>query len=320
MAFVPPPGYQPYYNPPLPYVAPVPGGLWPGMAVSVQGVVRAHAQGFRVNLALGSHDDADIALHVNPRFGAGVSVLNSRRGGGWGDEQRRDLHPLCPGTPFEMIISVTPEGYRILVNGTFYEEFPHRLPPEHVTAVTVDGDLELHSASVLGGMGACPPCGPDAPQVTPIYPDCNLPVMGQPPTLHPPVPFIATIPGGLIPKKTIIIKGFVPHHANRFHLNLRAGPGGDIVLHLSLRMDEGDAVVRNSCLGGGWGHEERELPGCSPFQRGQYFDLSIRCGNHRFKVYANGQPLFDFHHRVPAGPHVDVLEITDDVVLSYVHF
>ncbi|KAM3654594.1 galectin-7-like, partial [Ammospiza maritima maritima] len=227
MAFVPPPGYQSYYNPPLPYVAPVPGGLWPGMAVSVQGVVKVQAERFHVNLAMGPHEDADIALHVNPRFGSGVSVLNSRRGGSWGDEQRRDLHPLCPGTPFEMIISVTPEGYRILVNGTFYEELPHRLPPEHVTAVTVDGDLELHSASVLGGVGACPPCVPDAPQVTPIYPDCNLPV--RPPLMDPKLsptgdgaapdpaparPLHCHHPGGLIPKKTIIIKGFVPHDAN----------------------------------------------------------------------------------------------------------
>ncbi|XP_030826248.1 galectin-4 [Camarhynchus parvulus] len=320
MAFVPPPGYQPSYNPPLPYVAPVPGGLRPGMAVYVQGVVTPQPDWFRVNLATGPQEEADVALHVNARFGAGVSVLNSRRGGHWGDEQRRDLHPLCPGGPFEMVISVTPEGYRVLVNGTFYEEFPHRLPPEQVTAVNVDGDLELHSASVLGGGGAFPPRVPDAPQVTPIYPDCNLPVMQQPPTLHPPVPFIATIPGGLIPKKTIIIKGFVPHHANRFHINLRAGPGGDVVLHLNPRMDEGDAVVRNSFLGGGWGHEERDIGCCSPFQRGRYFDLSIRCGNHRFKVFVEGQPLFDFHHRVPAGPHVDVLEIEGDVVLSYVHF
>ncbi|XP_066426742.1 galectin-4 [Molothrus aeneus] len=320
MAFVPPPGYQPSYNPPLPYVAPVPGGLWPGMAVYVQGVVTPQAEWFRVNLAAGPQEEADVALHVNPRFGAGLAVLNSRRGGHWGDEQRRELRPLCPGGAFEMVISVTPEGYRILVNGTFYEEFPHRLPPEQVTAVNVDGDLELHSASVLGGGGAFPPCVPDAPQVTPIYPDCNLPVMGQPPTLHPPVPFIATIPGGLIPKKTIVIKGFVPHHASRFYVNLRAGAGGDVVLHLNPRMDEGDAVVRNALLGGSWGAEERDLPCCSPFQRGRYFDLSIRCGNHRFKVFVQGQPLFDFHHRVPAGPHVDVLEIEGDVVLSYVHF
>ncbi|XP_077645264.1 galectin-4 [Lonchura striata] len=320
MTFVPPPGYLPCYNPPLPFVAAVPGGLRPGMAIYVQGVLAPQADWFRVNLAAGPEEEADVALHLNPRFGAGVSVLNSRRGGRWGDEQRRELHPLCPGAPFEIVVSVTPEGYRILVNGTFYEEFPHRLPPELVTAVNVDGELELGSVSVLGGADAFPPCVPDAPQIAPIYPDFNLPVMGQPPTLHPPVPFIATIPGGLLPKKTIVIKGFIPPHANRFHVNLRAGPGGDVLLHLNPRMDEDDAVVRNSFLGGSWGHEERDISGCSPFLRGRYFDLSIRCGNHRFKVFAEGQPLFNFYHRAPAGPHVDVLEIEGDVVLSYVHF
>ncbi|XP_053824516.1 galectin-4 [Vidua chalybeata] len=320
MTFVPPPGYMPSYNPPLPYVAPVPGGLWPGMAIYVQGVVAPQADRFRVNLAAGPEDGADLALHVNPRFGAGVAVLNSRRGGHWGDEQRRELHPLCAGGAFEMVISVTPEGYRILVNGTFYEEFPHRLPPERVTTVNVDGDLELHSASVLGGAGTFPQCVPDTPQITPIYPNCNLPVMQQPPILHPAVPFIATMPGGLVPKKTIVIKGFVPHNANNFYINLRAGSLGDVVLHVSARMNEGNALVRNSFLGGSWGPEERDLSCGTPFLRGRFFDLSIRCGNHRFKVFAEGQPLFDFHHRVPPGPHVDMLEIEGDVVLSYVQF
>ncbi|XP_031983377.1 galectin-4 [Corvus moneduloides] len=319
MTFVPAPGYMPAYNPPLPYVAPVFGGLWPGMAVYVQGVVKPQPDRFRINLATGPSEAADVALHLNPRFSGDVAVLNSRRGGCWGDEQRRELHPLCPGGPFEIVISVTPEGYRILVNGTFFDEFPHRLPPEQVAAVTVDGDLELHSASVMGA-GACPPCVPDMPQITPIYPNCNLPVMGQPPTFHPTVPFIATIPGGLFPKKTIVIKGFIPHDAGRFHINLRAGPGGDVVLHLNPRMDEGGAVVRNAFLGGCWGEEERDISCCHPFQRGRYFDLSIRCGNHRFKVFAEGQPLLEFRHRVPCGPHVDVLEIEGDVVLSYVHF
>ncbi|TRZ07716.1 hypothetical protein HGM15179_019392, partial [Zosterops borbonicus] len=140
----------------------------------------------------------------------------------------------------------------------------------------------------------------DGPQTTPIYPDCNLPVS---PTLSPkpePPPQFGGSP--------------------RFHINLRAGPGGDVMLHLNPRLDEEGVVVRNSLLGGSWGPEERDLPGFNPFQRGRYFDLSIRCGNHRFKVFAEGQPLFDFHHRAPAGPHVDVLEIEGDVVLSYVHF
>ncbi|XP_059689167.1 galectin-4 [Gavia stellata] len=319
MAFVPAPGYQPAYNPSLPYVAPVMGGLWPGMAVYVQGLVLPHANKFWVNLANGPGEGDDLALHLNPRFGGeGQAVLNSRCGGQWGQEQRRDLQPFLPGTPFEIVITVTPHAYRVLVNGSHFDEFLHRLPAEQVTAVTVDGDLELHSVTILGA-GVSPPfCSPqDVPQTIP-YLQSNLPVMGQPPTLHPPVPFVATIPGGLIPKKTIVVKGFIPPDADRFHVNLRAGAGGDVLLHFNPRLSEG-VVVRNSLLGGAWGAEELDLPH-NPFQRGRYFDLSIRCGNHRFKVFAEGQPLCHFSHRLPPGPHVDTLEVDGDVILSYVHF
>ncbi|XP_068766498.1 galectin-4-like [Struthio camelus] len=319
MAFVPAPGYQPTYNPPLPHVSPVAGGLRPGMAVYVQGLVPPHADRFRVDLAQGPGAGADVALHVNPRFGAEAqAVLNSRQAGCWGAEQRRSLGPLGPGRPFELVIAVTPAGYRVLVNGSDFEEFPHRLPPEQVTAVAVDGDVELQAVTVLGGGGMFPPAAmPDMPQPIP-YPQSRLPVMEQPPTFHPPVPFVATIPGGLTSKKTIVVKGFILPDADRFHINLRAGPGGDVLLHVNPRLGE-DTVVRNSLLGGEWGPEERELP-LNPLQRGRYFDLSIRCGNHRFKVFAEGQPLFTFGHRAPPGPHVDTLEVEGDVVLSYVHF
>ncbi|KAM9589323.1 galectin-4 [Morphnus guianensis] len=392
MSFVPAPGYRPAYNPPLPYVASVMGGLWPGMAVYVQGVVSPSANRFHVNLASGAGEGADLALHLNPRFGTeGQVVLNSCHGGEWGPEQCHDLQPFTPGTPFEIVITVSPHAYRvrgqgrglaveggggsarlgglkgsvgahrgcmgsprgILVNGSHFDEFLHRLPAEQVTAVTVDGDLELHAVTVLGGavyshhagesrgggfgggggvtlgrtqlfwggppssLFLLPPPLQDMPQTIP-YHHSHLPVMVQPPTLHPPVPFMATIPGGLIPKKTIVVKGYIPPDAVRFHINLRAGPGGDVLLHLNPRLEEG-VVVRNSLLGGVWGSEEQDLPH-NPFQRGRYFDLSIRCGNHRFKVFAEGQPLCNFSHRLPPGPHVDTLEVEGDVVLSYVHF
>ncbi|KAM6289231.1 LOW QUALITY PROTEIN: alpha-actinin-4-like, partial [Aegotheles albertisi] len=192
MAFVPAPGYQPSFNPPLPYVAPVLGGLWPNMAIYVQGVVPHHANRFHVNLEAGPGDDGDLALHVNPRFGEGQVVLNSRSGGVWGDEQRQDLQPFTPGASFEIVITVTPHGYRLLVNGAPFAEFPHRVPAERVTAVTADGDLELRAATVLGagGMGGPPmpelgvPPMLDTPQIIPHY-QSNLPVMGQPPTFHP---------------------------------------------------------------------------------------------------------------------------------------
>ncbi|NXQ51400.1 LEG9 protein, partial [Catharus fuscescens] len=65
----------------------------------------------------------------------------------------------------------------------------------------------------------------------------------------------------------------IPIFPPRFHINLRAGPGGDILLHLNPRLNEGGVVVRNALLGGSWGPEERELSCCSPFQHGRYFDV-----------------------------------------------
>lgn len=116
-----------------------------------------------------------------------------------------------------------------------------------------------------------------------------------------------------------------------------------MALHINPRITEG-AVVRNSFLNGSWGSEERKVP-YNPFGPGQFFDvslgslsllpseasvlalasclpfslqLSIRCGADRFKVYANGQHLFDFSHRLSAFQRVDLVEIHGDVTLSYV--
>ncbi|NXH15887.1 LEG4 protein, partial [Bucco capensis] len=63
----------------------------------------------------------------------------------------------------------------------------------------------------------------------------------------------------------------------RLAVNLRAGPGGDILLHFNPRPAQG-VLVRNSLLAGAWGHEERELPPeqppLGPFQQGAHFDVS----------------------------------------------
>uniref|UniRef100_A0A663FAD4 Galectin n=1 Tax=Aquila chrysaetos chrysaetos TaxID=223781 RepID=A0A663FAD4_AQUCH len=312
MSFVPAPGYRPAYNP----VGIVPGGGVQGRRDSGMDVPPPppHCR-FHVNLASGAGGGADLALHLNPRFGTeGQAVLNSCHGGEWGPEQCHDLQPFTPGTPFEIVITVTPHAYRILVNGSHFDEFLHRLPAEQVTAVTVDGDLELTQLFWGGSPSSLSLLPPPSPGHAADHPLLSYPLLCP----LQPVPFVATIPGGLIPKKTIVVKGYIPPDAVRFHINLRAGPGGDVLLHLNPRLEEG-VVVRNSLLGGVWGSEEQDLPH-NPFQRGRYFDLSIRCGNYRFKVFAEGQPLCNFSHRLPPGPHVDTLEVEGDVVLSYVHF
>lgn len=48
--------------------------------------------------------------------------------------------------------------------------------------------------------------------------------------------------------------------------------------------------------------------------------MSIRCGNQKFKVFVNGQHLFDYFHRIQSFSEIDKLEIDGDVQLSYIHF
>ena len=136
------------------------------------------------------------------------------------------------------------------------------------------------------------------------------------PTFNPPVPYKTRLQGGLVARRTIVIKGYVPPSGKSLVINFKVGSSGDVALHINPRLTEG-IVVRNSYLNGKWGAEERKSS-FNPFAPGQYFDLSIRCGLDRFKVYANGQHLFDFSHRLSNFQGVDTLEIQGDVTLSYV--
>uniref|UniRef100_H0VZ70 Galectin n=1 Tax=Cavia porcellus TaxID=10141 RepID=H0VZ70_CAVPO len=301
MAFVPAPGYQPTYNPTLPYNSPIPGGLSVGMSVYIQGVAKENMNRFAVNFMVGGSPGSDIAFHFNPRFdGWDKVVFNTQQGGQWGQEERKKSMPFSRGSPFELVFMILQEHYKVVVNGNPFYEYRHRLPLQMVTHLHVDGDLQLQSINFLGGQSA-PTHVPDGtvmflpPACAHIRGDCM---------------------GGSPPEKTIIIKGFVPPTAKSFAINFKVGSTGELALHINPRLHEG-VVVRNSHLNGSWGPEERRLP-FNPFGPGQYFDLSIRCGNDRFKVYANGQQLFDYAHRVPAFQRVDMLEIHGDVALSYV--
>ncbi|XP_030890450.1 galectin-4 isoform X3 [Leptonychotes weddellii] len=308
MAYIPAPGYQPTYNPTLPYNKPIPGGLSVGMSVYIQGVASEHMKRFSVNFVVGQHAGADIALHFNPRFdGWDKVVFNSQQGGKWGSEEKKRSMPFRKGAAFELVFMVLAEHYKVVVNGNPFYEFGHRLPLQMVTHLQVDGDVELQSINFIGGN---PPPG-QTPMGTPAYP-----TMEGPPIFNPPVPFRKRLQGGLTARRTVIIKGSIPPMGKSFVINFMVGSSGDLALHINPRLTEG-LVIRNSYLNGSWGSEDRKIS-YNPFGPGQFFDLSIRCGIDRFKVYANGQHLFDFSHRLSAFQNVDVLEIQGDITLSYV--
>lgn len=307
----------------LPYNAPIPGGLSIGMSVYIQGVANKNMNRFSVNFMVGSSPGSDIAFHFNPRFdGWDKVVFNTKQGGQWGEEERKRSMPFSKGNAFELVFMVLADHYKVTVNGNPFYEFKHRLPLHMVTHLQVDGDLQLQSINFLGGQ----PAPSQRPMGVPPYPAPgygppqmqmnSLPVMTGPPVFNPPVPYTGKLHGGLSPRRTIIIKGYIPPTAKSFAINFKVGFSGDQALHINPRLHEG-IVVRNSHLRGSWGSEERNLA-FNPFRPGQFFDLSIRCGMDRFKVFANGQHLFDYSHRLPAFQSVDTLEIHGDVTLSYV--
>ncbi|XP_058489556.1 galectin-4-like isoform X4 [Solea solea] len=333
MSFVAPPGYQPVYSPAIPYLGPIYGGVREGTSIYLQGSVPQDITRFQVNLLCGQSEGSDIALHFNPRFdGWDKVVFNSCQGGSWGSEDKIRSMPFNKGKSFEMVIMVTSQGYKITVDGKDFHTFEHRLPLYSVRALQITGDVSIQTINVIGGgypgssggdMGGGYPGGDmgggyPGGNMGEGYPGSQLPGMGAQPIYNPPIPYAGMIPGGFFPKRTIIIRGMVPHGAKKMSFNFMVSRSRDIAFHLNPRVKD-KIVVRNSKIGGAWGHEEREV-NMNPFREGQYFDMSIRCGNGRFKVFVNGEHLFDFAHRFPSFNEIDRVEIEGDVQISYLHF
>uniref|UniRef100_A0A8C7Y7P5 Galectin n=1 Tax=Oryzias sinensis TaxID=183150 RepID=A0A8C7Y7P5_9TELE len=132
------------------------------------------------------------------------------------------------------------------------------------------------------------------------------------------VPFSTMIHGGMHPKKTFIIRGRVPCR-RRMAVNFVASGSGNTALHLNPRVKAGE-VVRNSRIGGDWGKEERQLS-TNPFREGQFFDVCKSAAevSSGFKVFVNGEHLFDFAHRM-SFYEINMLEIRGDVQIFYVQF
>ncbi|XP_061538298.1 galectin-4-like [Phycodurus eques] len=333
MSFLAPPGYQPVYGPTIPYLGPIYGGLREGASIYIQGSVPDNITRFFVNLLCGPSESSDIALHFNPRFdGRDKVVFNSRQNNTWDAEEKiRDM-PFGKGEAFEMVAVCSAQGYQFKINGKDFHTFKHRLPLARVCGMQIGGDVSIQTINVIGGgypggsmgggypggsMGGGYPGGMGG-SMGGGFPGSSLPGMGGLPIYNPPIPYSGVIPGGMFPKRTVVIRGTVPYQASRFSINFLASRSGDIAFHINPRARDG-VVVRNSMIGGRWGQEERQL-GASPFEEGQYFDLSIRCGSDRFKVFINGQPLFDFTHRTCAVNDIDKLEVAGDVQISYIHF
>ncbi|XP_045540971.1 galectin-5 [Papilio machaon] len=142
----------PIYNPIVPCVHPIPGGMFPGRMIRFQGSVPPGAQRFAINLQCGPNTEPrdDIALHLNFRFIEMCVVRNHLTAMNWGVEDTAGGMPLARGEAFEALVLCEPQSMKVALNGVHFCEFPHRLPYQRISHLTVDGDVMLQFVGFEG--------------------------------------------------------------------------------------------------------------------------------------------------------------------------
>ncbi|XP_030211985.1 galectin-8 isoform X3 [Gadus morhua] len=268
----------------IPYTGSIPGGLHTGEIIIVQGTVPPDADRFHIDLSSGCSTKpcSDIAMRFNACFEGTPSVTcNSLTQERWGQEQTLQQLPYKQGAPFETIILVHEDVFKVAVNGTHLLEYKHRIPLDRVDTFSLSGKVRVNAIAYI--------------------PNSSLPYKGS-------------ILKGLKPGQHITIKGQVSMYPHSFTVNLRNSRTENIALHLNPRIKSG-VFIRNSYLGEAWGYEERELP-FFPFSPGEYFEILMLCQPHQFKLAVNGCHLLEFRHRVQDLSSIDQLEIMGDLELS----
>lgn len=220
----------------------IPGGLRPGLLISVTGYPSPGAKRFEVNFVVGQTIDPynglqnDIAFHFNPRFNQKQVVRNARQIMIWGKEEVLPHHmPLAVGVPFDLLFLVAVNGFKVAVNGKHFIEFKHRIPLEAAHLLHIVGDVVLDRISFHGE-----PAFP-VNSITPSKLDAAFP---EETIYHPVIPYEHKFPRGPSAGMNIFISGRPNLTFDRFDINFLA-ENKDILFHFNPRNRE-KSVIRNS--------------------------------------------------------------------------
>uniref|UniRef100_A0A8D0CBW2 Galectin n=1 Tax=Salvator merianae TaxID=96440 RepID=A0A8D0CBW2_SALMN len=129
---------------PVPFRAPIYGGLFTSKSVIIAGKVLPEATRFHINLKAGDN----IAFHLNPRFNENVVVRNSKFNGSWGLEERNMPAgmPLFRGQSFTIWMLCEQQGFKVTINGQQQFSYNHRMSNlQGINQLEVEGDVMLTS-------------------------------------------------------------------------------------------------------------------------------------------------------------------------------
>jgi len=118
---------------------------------------------------------------------------------------------------------------------------------------------------------------------------------------QPAIPFWGHVPEGVHPGTVIHVDGHVPHHSDRFEINLVSGHDighhSNIALHVNPRIHE-EYLILNSRRHHNWENEDRHKH-IHSFHRGSNFSITIHVESEYYRISVNGSHLCNFHHRMP---------------------
>lgn len=134
------------------------------------------------------------------------------------------------------------------------------------------------------------------------------------------VPFRGHISDGMSVGKKLVLVGVVDPRPDRFYVALTCGrgisgePPTDVALELCVRFKD-QQVLRRACVSGSWGDVDRAVP-FFPFIKDQPFKMELHCEHGRFRVFVDGQKLFDFSHRLTSLDKIDTLWIKGSLTVT----
>ncbi|KAI5707184.1 hypothetical protein M8J75_015294 [Diaphorina citri] len=137
--------YPPIYNPMIPYLAQIPGGVHPGTVIQIQG-----------NCGPNVSPRDDVAFHINVDLLQNRIVRNSIAQLIWGREEAHGYMPFTRGQPFSLVILCEPHCFKLAINGSHFAEMSHRLPLQRASHLAIDGEVTITSIQFFGTTGGIP--------------------------------------------------------------------------------------------------------------------------------------------------------------------